>query len=503
MREPLYIHIVHAEEDAHFLTGLDAHLQGLAPVSVWYEGKAPPGGDVQAERRASLERAGVVLLLVSADFLASRQCQAEAAHLAEHAGGLVIPVLFRPCRWEDQPFAGRAVLPANQTPLSTWENLDAGLHDVISGIERALGRRNGARVSSAPWSGAQSSHRPEPPWEPRPPRGLYSPTWYVNREREERQALNSITAPGQATVIWGPILYGKSWLAENVLSRLPAEAGAHVAVVRIDLAMFGASLASEEAFLQALGARIVKATRHDPGPSTATWRKGTARLQLEDLLRDVLEARQGNPLVFFIESLQQLVMQPYGDGVLDLFRSLLQQTDDPWPALRLVLAITSRPAQGPRRPSPFFNAAMVIRLGGFTLEQTEALARMYRLDWGEEAIAELRELVAGHPMLQSMMMHEAKLHGTRLSAFRMSTSEAGGALRHQIRSLLPDLDDRMRQEVKALLLDPAAPLSPETYITLRCAGFVAREGTTCRILGSVLREILAERSRKGGPWPTM
>src|SRR5436305_8710119 len=84
----------------------------------------------------------IILLLISAHFMASSFCQdiemheAIARHQARQAR--VIPILLRPTDWQDAPFAKLQVLPSHAKPVSRWPTHDDAFADVIKGIRRAI-----------------------------------------------------------------------------------------------------------------------------------------------------------------------------------------------------------------------------------------------------------------------------------------------------------------------------------------------------------------------------
>lgn len=83
----------------------------------------------------------MILLLVSADFLASDACDKETMRALErHDAGQarVIPVLLRPTDWHSAPFARLQALPNNGKPVTLWENRDEAWTDVVKGIRRAV-----------------------------------------------------------------------------------------------------------------------------------------------------------------------------------------------------------------------------------------------------------------------------------------------------------------------------------------------------------------------------
>ena len=80
----------------------------------------PAGTEWRTEIDARLNRAPIVLLFVRPHFIESRYCyevEGEAA-LRRHASGeaRVIPIILRPCAWEDSPFSGLQALPQDGRP---------------------------------------------------------------------------------------------------------------------------------------------------------------------------------------------------------------------------------------------------------------------------------------------------------------------------------------------------------------------------------------------------
>src|SRR5438046_1758267 len=128
---PVEIFCSYAHQDEAWLRKLETHLsllkrQGL--VSLWHDRLLVPGTDWTQTIDASLETASVILLLVSADFIASDYCygiEMKRALTRQEAGEVqVIPILLRPVDWETAPFAHLHALPTNAKPLTTWANQD-------------------------------------------------------------------------------------------------------------------------------------------------------------------------------------------------------------------------------------------------------------------------------------------------------------------------------------------------------------------------------------------
>lgn len=85
-----------------------------------------------------LEKAQIILLLVSIDFINSEYCyEVELDRARErHEGGeaKVIPIILRACMWQQTPFAKIQSLPKDGQPLALWPNRDAAFVGVAEGI---------------------------------------------------------------------------------------------------------------------------------------------------------------------------------------------------------------------------------------------------------------------------------------------------------------------------------------------------------------------------------
>jgi TIR domain len=133
----------YAHEDEAFRNTLEKHLsllhrQGL--ISAWHDRHILPGTDWPHAINEHLESASVILLLISADFLASDYCyglemqRALERHQANEAR--VIPILLRPVDWNNAPFAHHQALPADAKPIT--RRIPAAFTDVAAGIRRVI-----------------------------------------------------------------------------------------------------------------------------------------------------------------------------------------------------------------------------------------------------------------------------------------------------------------------------------------------------------------------------
>lgn len=142
---PVEVFYAFAETDAPLLEQLEHHLslfQRRGLIASWHKRQIPAGQDWQAELNAHLQRAYLILLLISPDFLASDYCyQAEmqqALQRQEAGQAHVIPVLLRPVDWQGAPFAHLQALPTTGKAITRWTNRDAAWVEVAQGIRKML-----------------------------------------------------------------------------------------------------------------------------------------------------------------------------------------------------------------------------------------------------------------------------------------------------------------------------------------------------------------------------
>ena len=129
---------------------LEKHLSQLkreGAISTWHDRRIAPGGDLGAKIDAELDRADLVLLLVSSDFLASEYCYSKemTRALERHRVGncRVLPVILRPCDWQSSPFGGLLALPTDGKPVTRWKDNDEAFLDVVKGIRTILAAKPG------------------------------------------------------------------------------------------------------------------------------------------------------------------------------------------------------------------------------------------------------------------------------------------------------------------------------------------------------------------------
>ncbi len=154
---PIEVFCSYAQEDQIWLEKLETHLSLLKRqnfISTWHKHLILPGTNWEQDIDSHLNSASIILLLISADFLASDYCYGiEMQHALERQRlneACVIPILVRPVDWQDGPFKHLSVLPTGDKPISQWGNQDEALKNVVEGIRAALAEVQNQRFRRSP-----------------------------------------------------------------------------------------------------------------------------------------------------------------------------------------------------------------------------------------------------------------------------------------------------------------------------------------------------------------
>ncbi|HQZ12006.1 MAG TPA: toll/interleukin-1 receptor domain-containing protein [Devosia sp.] len=114
--------------------------QGL--IATWHDRRIVAGDDFAGKIDEAIERADIILLLVSPDFLGSAYCyDVEMARALErhHEGtARVIPVILRPCEWTEAPFGRLRATPIDGKAVSRFADIDEAYLEITKDIRRAI-----------------------------------------------------------------------------------------------------------------------------------------------------------------------------------------------------------------------------------------------------------------------------------------------------------------------------------------------------------------------------
>ena len=133
----------YAHEDEDLRDKLNTHLKILERQKVidsWYDRDIKPGSEWAEQINENLESAQIILLLVSADFIASDYCwgkeMGRAMERHEEGDARVVPIILRECDWTGAPFGKLQALPKNAQAVTSFPNQDQAFSDIARGIRK-------------------------------------------------------------------------------------------------------------------------------------------------------------------------------------------------------------------------------------------------------------------------------------------------------------------------------------------------------------------------------
>ncbi|WP_437820317.1 outer membrane protein assembly factor BamB family protein [Sorangium sp. So ce1078] len=144
-RAPIRLFFSYSHKDEALRDELETHLallkrEGL--LQSWHDRRIGAGDEWAGQIDRNLDEAEVILLLVSADFLASDYCfdreMKRALARCDAGQARVIPVVLRKTDWHSAPFARLQALPKDGRPVTLWQDRDEAWTDVALGIRRAI-----------------------------------------------------------------------------------------------------------------------------------------------------------------------------------------------------------------------------------------------------------------------------------------------------------------------------------------------------------------------------
>ncbi|MBA4048034.1 MAG: hypothetical protein C0476_05775 [Sphingomonas sp.] len=127
-------------------------------IDLWHDGMLRPGEHLDPAVQTALAASNVVILLVSADFIASEYCyeQEMLRAFARQRDGRarVIPIILRPCQWKGVPIGNNETLseflalPKDGKAVINWSDADTAFDNAAGAIREML-KADGGNSSPA------------------------------------------------------------------------------------------------------------------------------------------------------------------------------------------------------------------------------------------------------------------------------------------------------------------------------------------------------------------
>jgi Leucine-rich repeat (LRR) protein len=143
--KPLRMFISYASRDKEWLSKFRKHLTPLLRakrVEVWYDEMLEAGSMWDQEIKNNLAVADIILFLVSNDSLSSEyiwEVEVKTALEQQKSNkSIVVPIILRPCMWQDTPLANFNALPAHGKPISDYVSEDEAFVEVVRAINQLI-----------------------------------------------------------------------------------------------------------------------------------------------------------------------------------------------------------------------------------------------------------------------------------------------------------------------------------------------------------------------------
>lgn len=166
----LNIFISYAHKDEAFKEALDTHLTMLKrsdKIATWNDRAILASTEWDDEIKEQLEQAHIIILLVSASFLASKYIWENELTLAmewhKKKEVRIVPVFIKPCDWKDAPFGSVQGLPRDAKPVGdpdndeVWVGVAKGIRDLVDDLLQKGFPVTKTTVSQAPSSDGAST----------------------------------------------------------------------------------------------------------------------------------------------------------------------------------------------------------------------------------------------------------------------------------------------------------------------------------------------------------
>ena len=141
----LKLFISYCHEDESHIENFIKHIELLKNnglIEDWYDRKILAGKDIKKEINNNLDDADIICLMISANFLSSKECKKEKEHafeLRKNKGIEIVPIIISDCGWKDDVNIVQILaLPTDGKPIEKWDNQNRGWTNVYEGLKKVI-----------------------------------------------------------------------------------------------------------------------------------------------------------------------------------------------------------------------------------------------------------------------------------------------------------------------------------------------------------------------------
>ena len=142
---PVEIFFSYAHEDEELMDIVRRQLilfERKGMIVKWYDRMILPGQEWEGVIDKRINRAKIILLFISSYFIESKYCYNTEMKVAldrhESGDAVVIPIILRPCPWQDAQIGKLEALPEKGKPITKWGNRDEAALNIAEGIMKVV-----------------------------------------------------------------------------------------------------------------------------------------------------------------------------------------------------------------------------------------------------------------------------------------------------------------------------------------------------------------------------
>lgn len=255
---------------------------------------------------------------------------------------------------------------------------------------------------------------------PQPAITGYDPSWYINRDSEEKTAIDYLKFPGSPVIIYGTKRSGKTTILKHLLNCVRQDNEQVSTIITMNVRLFDKKTRDDLDLLirelaNTLIRELFKETKKPDVTKGTEWINKCWQLQCSPLAKitelmeiHILPEIEGR-LILAIDEADVIWKWPseHKTDFFGMFRTWVQKNGK-WEKLRLILTIATEPSCLIESiDSSPFNINDPINLLDFDVVQVGKLANKYGLEWSEKEIKKLMDKVGGHPYLIRLVMYKA------------------------------------------------------------------------------------------------
>jgi hypothetical protein len=521
---PLRVFISYSQKDEKLRKDLETHLASLQRQKVihsWHDRMITVGSEWAGAIDENLNAADIILMLISANFLASDYCNDKELKRAMERHQLgearVIPIILKPSDWITTRLGELQALPNNLKAVTTWSNRDQAFLEITQGIRQVALEMEAIRGQSGPPDRETNAESFQPePLAPKVTCAAAASSGVIDREAvleipegpvridspfyihpaEEGRCCAELDMPGALIRIKSPKGFGKTSLTTRLLAHASSKG---YRTVSINLYATDHKFFEDiDLFMQWFCAAVGKGLG--------------LRVRTEDYWDDIFGANDNSsdyfetyllkpnttPLLLAIDDFDQIFAHAAIEtdfcGLLRSWHERARSTPL-WECFRLLLSHSQESyLQKDINQSPF-NVGLPVELAEFSPEQVGQLLELHGLSLAEKQLDQLLELVGGHPYLVRKALYELA-NGLPFASFLKEAPTEAGVFSDHLRGLLRAVEDRpelvqaLRQVVHSG--EPVMLRSEEAF-KLESLGLLVPEGNLERPRCRLYTQYMADR----------